>query len=179
MTERLNQFSSAPPQTRMLICTDGSTTLLLNALVGEQLSVRVDHQQQVPAARVRRIGCHILGIAPDVLVVDRQTRIFIPGKEVVSVNRVVIAGRESDRLVPPPDELLGPYLKKVGLALKRELIAASRDIWPLDENSPACVSKEYIIDCGTAGRMYVHERFNPRFVPLESRESLDPMEKDG
>ncbi|MFC0844349.1 MULTISPECIES: hypothetical protein [Streptomyces] len=179
MKERLNQFSSAPPHTRMLVCADGSTTLLLDALVGERLSVRVDHQQQVPAARVRRIGCQILGAAPDALVVDRQTRILTPDDEVISVNRVVIAGRESDRLVPPPDELLGPYLKKVGLALKRDPIAVSRDTWPLDDTSPACVSKEYIIDCGGAGRVYVHERFNPKFVPLEPLHTLEPLERDG
>ncbi|MEU6125006.1 hypothetical protein [Streptomyces sp. NPDC047123] len=167
MTEQLKEFPSAPPQTRMLVCADGSTTVLLDALVGEQLSVLVDHQRHVPAARVERIGCGILGAAPATVVVDRQSRILTPDREVISVNRVVIAGRGGDRLVPPPEELLGPYLKRAGLALKRELIAVSRGSWPLSGGSPDCVSKEYIIDCGDAGRVYVHERFNPRFVPLE------------
>ncbi|MBD0741165.1 hypothetical protein [Streptomyces sp. CBMA152] len=152
----------------MLVCTDGSTTLLLNALVGEGLSVRVDHQRQIPAAQVQRIGCHILGAAPNALVVDRQSRILTPDSDVISVNRVVIAGPHSDRLIPPPDELLGPYLKKSGLAMKREAIAAALDTWPLSgDASPECASKEYIIDCGDAGRVYIHEKFNPRYVPLE------------
>ncbi|MEV7196967.1 hypothetical protein AB0N81_34965 [Streptomyces sp. NPDC093510] len=171
MTEQLKEFPSAPPQTRMLVCADGSTTVLLDALMGEQLSVRVDHQRQVPAARVERIGCRILGASPGTLVVDRQSRILTSDRAVISVNRVVIAGRGSDSLVPPPEELLGPYLKRAGLALKRELIAVSRGSWPLAGPPSDCVSKEYVIDCGEAGRVYVHERFNPRFVPLEGRGS--------
>ncbi|WP_171165572.1 hypothetical protein [Streptomyces sp. I05A-00742] len=167
MTERLKEFSSAPPQTRMLVCADGSTTVLLDALVGEPLSVRVDHQRLVRAALVRHIGCRILGAAPDALVVDRQSRILTSGLDVISVNRVVIAARSDGELVPPRDELLGPYLKAMGLALTRETIAVSRDVWPLGGTAPACVSKEYVIDCGAPGRVYVHEKFNPRFVPLE------------
>lgn len=167
MTEQLKEFPSAPPQTRMLVCADGSTTVLLDALMGEQLSVRVDYQQHIPAASVERIGCHLLGASPGAQVVDRQSRILTSDRDVISVNRVVIAGRNSAALVPPPEELLGPYLKRAGLALKRELIAVSLGSWPLSGSSPDCVSKEYIIDCGDAGRVYVHERFNPRFVPLE------------
>ncbi|MFI8815883.1 MULTISPECIES: hypothetical protein [unclassified Streptomyces] len=165
MTERLNQFSSAPPQTRMILSSDGSTTLLLDALIGEKLSVGVDHQQRVPAARLKRIGCHILGVAPEALVVDRQSRILNTNNDVISVNHVVIAGRDRDKLVPPPGELLGPYLKRAGLPLKREPLAVSHETWPLGSTSPECVCKEYIIDCGDAGRVYIHEKFNPRFVP--------------
>ncbi|MBW8086517.1 MULTISPECIES: hypothetical protein [Streptomyces] len=166
MTDRLKQFSSAPPQTRMLVCADGSTTVLLDALVGERVSVRVDHQRRVPAARVRHIGCHILGASPGTLVIDRRSSILTSGKDVISVNRVVIAGRDSQKLVPPPEQPLGPYLKTAGFTLTREPIDVSRDIWPLDSAAPACVSKEYVIDCGSAGRVYVHEKFNPGFVPL-------------
>ncbi|QTT72425.1 hypothetical protein J7W19_02345 [Streptomyces mobaraensis NBRC 13819 = DSM 40847] len=175
MIERLGEFSSAPPQTRMLVCADGSTTVLLDALVGERLRVRVDHQRQVRAARVRHIGCHVLGAAPDALVVDRRSRILTPALDVISVNRVVIAARRCGQLVPPADELLGPYLKAMGLSLSREPIAVSRGVWPLGGAAPACVSKEYVIDCGGAGRVYVHERFNPRYVPLEYL----PPEKEG
>ncbi|MFD9792914.1 hypothetical protein ACFWXK_18400 [Streptomyces sp. NPDC059070] len=151
----------------MLLCADGSTTLLLDALVGEPLSIRVDHQQQIPAARLQRIGCHILGAASDDMVVDRQSRILTTNLEVISVNRVVIAGPDRDKLIPPPEELLGPYLKRAGLPIKREPLAVSRDTWPLDSADPECVSKEYIIYCGEAGRVYIHEKFNPRFVPLK------------
>ncbi|MBC2878362.1 MULTISPECIES: hypothetical protein [Streptomyces] len=175
MTERLGEFSSAPPQTRMLVCADGSTTVLLDALVGERLRVRVDHQRQVRAARVRHIGCDVLGAAPDALVVDRRSRILTPALDVISVNRVVIAARRCGQLVPPDDELLGPYLKAMGLSLTREPIAVSRGVWPLGGTAPACVSKEYVIECGGAGRVYVHERFNPRYVPLEPV----PPEQDG
>lgn len=162
----LSEFPSAPPQTRMLVCADGSTTVLLNALVGERLSIQVDQQQRVPAASVQRIGCQILGAAPGAPVVDRRSRILTSRGGVISVNHVVIAARGADGLVPPPEEFVGPYLKRVGLALRRELLAVSRGTWPLGPASD-CLSKEYLIDCGDAGRMYVHERFNPRFVPLE------------
>ncbi len=160
----LPEFSSAPPQTRMLLCADSSTTVLLEALLADRLKVQVEQQCLIRADDVPDIGCDLLGAEPSAIVVDRKSRILTTSHDVISVNRVIISGPERDALVPIDDELLGPHLRKIGLAMKRKPLAAGRDIWPVD--GMECCSKAYIIDCNSAGRVYVHERFNPQFIPL-------------
>ncbi|WP_026240265.1 hypothetical protein [Parafrankia discariae] len=164
--ERLREFATAPPHTRMLVCADGSTTVLLEALIGARLSVQVTRQRKVSAGDVPEIGCHLLGVEPEEIVVDRISRILTPADDVISVNRVVIGGPGAARLIPPDEELLGPHLRRIGVTARRDPLGAARGTWPLGGNRGECVSKEYVIDCGFAGRVYVHERFNPGFVPL-------------
>lgn len=166
LNDRLHEFSSAPPQTRMLLYADGSTTVLLEALVAAQLEVQVEQQRLVRADDIPNIGCDLLGAAPSAMVVDRKSRILTADHDVISVNRVIIAGPDRDALVPPDRELLGPHLRKIGLVVHRKPLAAARDTWPMAAAETACGSKTYVMDCGFAGQVYVHERFNPEFVPL-------------
>ncbi|QBJ98193.1 hypothetical protein ERC79_21295 [Rhodococcus sp. ABRD24] len=160
----LLEFSSAPPQTRMLLYADSSTTVLLEALVVDRLKVQVEQQILVRADDFPDIGCGLLGAAPSAMVVDRKSRILTADHDVISVNRVIIAGPDRDSLVPADGELLGPHLRNIGLVMQRKPLAAARDIWPVD--GMECGSKTYVIDCRPAGRVYVHERFNPQFIPL-------------
>ncbi|MBH0780852.1 hypothetical protein [Nocardia bovistercoris] len=166
VADALTEFSSAPPQTRMLLHADGSTTALLEALVAAPLSVQVEQQRVIRADDVSDVVRDLLGAARSAMVVERRSRILAVERDVVSVNRVIFAGPDREALVPPEDVLLGPHLRDIGLAVRRTRLAASREFWPAHGPRVRCGSKTYVMECGFAGRVYVHERFNPEFVPL-------------
>ncbi|MFJ9607463.1 hypothetical protein ACIRS1_14110 [Kitasatospora sp. NPDC101176] len=154
-----------PVATRMLLASDGSTTVLLESLLGRRLSVRVSLQHRVGAGQAPPQALASLGLGPEHTVVERHSVLVTDDDEVVSRNLVVFTAPPrgwsgaADDAVP-----LGHRLRDTLTLQHRRLLGSGTDRWSPDDEP--CAYKEYLISCDDGARLYVHERFDPRFVPL-------------
>ncbi len=153
------------PLTRMLLRSDGSTTLLLEAMLGTTLQVRVDSHLPVTMQDTDPRIRQVLRLDESDPLVLRRSRLTLPDGTTASVNRVIFragpaawSGQQSD------DVPLGLQLLLRGVLQRRHLLSAGLDRWPRDPIRP-CAFKEYLIHAGEDTPYYVHERFNPDVVP--------------
>ncbi|MCT9090722.1 hypothetical protein N4G70_17940 [Streptomyces sp. ASQP_92] len=151
--------------TRMLLASDGSTTLLLESLLDQPLSVRVTRQRTVVAGDAPERAATALGMGPCAPVVHRSSELVTDDDEVVSLNTVVFArppagwSGSSDDSVP-----LGRRLRSNQTLQYRSLLSSGGEVWPGEGRGLPCAFKEYLIHCEDGSRLYVHERFNPSYV---------------
>jgi hypothetical protein len=158
------------PLTRMLLRSDGSTTLLLEALLGVSLRLRVDSQLRMTLhevdVRVRRaLGLSdVNGEGPLVL---RRSRLTLPDGGEVSINRVLFQPGPTAWSGDQHDDVpLGLQLHAREALQRRRLLSAGIDRWPENPDRP-CAYKEYLIHTGEDTPYYVHERFNPHVIPVD------------
>ncbi|MGW8700697.1 hypothetical protein ACWGOK_27875 [Streptomyces eurythermus] len=162
--------------TRMLLAGDGSTTLLLEALLDCRLTVHVDRQELVPADRLAPAALAALGLGAGDTAVERISALRTPAGTVVSRNTVVFtapptgwSGSAQD-LAP-----LGRRLREGRTRQHREILSSGTAAWQDGGRQRACAYKEYVITCDDGRRLYVHERFSPDHVhpPAENRMDQD------
>jgi chorismate-pyruvate lyase len=164
----LADHTTLPAVTRMLLSADGSTTVLLEALVRARLTALVDRQGAVTPDQVPA-GLPDLLAGPDDhpgALVERRSRLVTPDLEVVSTNLVVVRHRDAAELLPPADVPLGRHLARHRLSVRREALRQTVGRWPLTPDQPPCAGKEYLIHCRAGARIYVRELFNPGFVAV-------------
>ncbi|WP_331445301.1 hypothetical protein [Streptomyces xanthochromogenes] len=155
--------------TRMLLACDGSTTLLLQALTGHNLSIRVDAQGDTPAGRLPRGIRSALGLVDTSVVLERRSCLVTSEQEVVSINRVVFDGAARKRMgVPDSLTPIGLQLRDQQVHQHREQLSTGLMRWrdSLTERWVDSAFKEYVIHYAAGGRAYVHEQFNPHMVHL-------------
>lgn len=160
--------SKFPAVTRMILSSDGSTTVLLEALVRSSLSAVVDSQHTIRRSAVPVRLQIILGADNEAEVVERRSRLVTPNMEVVSSNVVLIPDWDSGRLLPPDGCPLGRHLAHHELAGRRESLGQTIVSSPFGGGQQLCSSKEYLIHCRSGALIHVSELFNPRIVPLSS-----------
>lgn len=152
--------------TRMLLAGDGSTTVLLEALLDCRLTVHVDRQTVRPADRLPPAARAALGLSAADCAVERTSTLCTPAGAVVSRNTVVFtappagwSGSAQD-LAP-----LGRRLRERRTRQHREILSFGTAAWPDgDGRQRVCVYKEYVITCDDGRQLYVHERFSPDHV---------------
>lgn len=163
-------FTALPPQTRMLLESEGSTTILLESLIGCRLTVRVDSQFPVAAESLDRGVLDALGLPPDAKPVLRRSALLTPGGEVVSSNRVVFDGAAVPWLADRQDSTpLGLELRARNSLQHRVILDNGLARWPPDGAGTPCAFKEYLINCSDGSRIHLHETFSPRFVPVPGK----------
>lgn len=174
MTASLNADSvsvidtaTVPAVTRMLLASDGSTTVLLEALVRASLAAVVDSQRTIRRSAVPVRLQSFFAAEGEAEIIERRSRLITPKKEVVSSNVVLIPSWNSGELLPPVGCPLGRHLARHGLVRRRESFGQTIGSWPLDGEQQACLSKEYFIHCRSGALIYVFELFNPRIVPVK------------
>ncbi|MEV6276333.1 hypothetical protein [Nocardia sp. NPDC051832] len=159
---------AVPPIARMLLHADGSTTRLLEALLGQRVSLEVVEQQATLAATLAAEVRAALGCGAADEVVYRRSRLCAADGTVVSSNEVIVVCREPEiaRLLTDPVIPIGPALAAASRHLGRVLLATGWDIWPLSE-ADQCVYKQYLLlDSASVPVAHIRERFNPVFVPV-------------
>ncbi|MCZ4121786.1 hypothetical protein [Streptomyces sp. H39-S7] len=163
-------FTGLPPQTRMLLESEGSTTILLESLIGCRLSVRVDSQLPVDAASLDHRVLDALGLSPHAKPVLRRSALLTPGGEVVSSNRVVFDGAAVPWLADSQDPTpLGLGLRARNSLQHRVILDNGLADWPPGGAGTPCAFKEYLINCSDGSRIHLHETFSPHFVPVPGR----------
>lgn len=151
--------------TRMLLAGDGSTTLLLEALLDTRLTVRVDRQELLPVPSLDPAAVSALDLSPDAMAVQRTSALHTPAGAVVSRNTVVFTAPPAGWSASAEDLApLGRRLREGRTRQHREILSAGTAQWPDDGRGRPCAYKEYVITCGDGERLYVHERFSPDHV---------------
>lgn len=152
--------------TNMLLSSDGSTTLLLEALLDTRLSVRVDSQSMMPADRLLPRAVSALGLRPEGAAVERSSALLTPQGSVVSSNTVVFTAPPEGWSGSPSDTApLGKRLREQGTRQYRQILSTGTATWP-DGGDQRCAYKEYVITCDVSSRLYVRELFSPDYVHL-------------
>ncbi|MDH6579254.1 hypothetical protein [Kitasatospora sp. MAP5-34] len=161
-------FSAA--ETRMLLASDGSTTLLLQALLGRRLHLEVPYQSRFLALEFPHEIRAAIEADPHHELLVRHSELRTESGAVVSRNLVVanaeqrgaMYGLLGDRRTP-----LGHGLIALGLSQSRRLIASGLDHWEADGSAARCAFKSYVLSESGVPSIYIHERFNPEFVPAD------------
>lgn len=154
-----------PTGTRMLLASDGSTTLMLEALLETRLSAIADVQHRITADALPGGVRSALRIGSSAEVVERRSRLVLPSLDAVSVNHVVLAAPDIEAVLPAPGEPLGNALLARDVPQVRRLLRVGCfATWP--PNRGRCATKEYVIECGPMARIYVRELFNPTYIPV-------------
>ncbi|MET7472771.1 hypothetical protein ABZT17_00200 [Streptomyces sp. NPDC005648] len=167
--------------TRMLLAGDGSTTLLLEALLDTPLTVHVERQERVAVRELSAAAVRALGLPADGTAVRRSSVLRTPEGRAVSRNTVVFtappaawSGSAED---PAP---LGLRLRQGRTRQHREILSSGTGEWPEGGRVRPCAYKEYVITCDDGVRLYVHERFSPdRVRPLPDAVRDGPLPRTG
>ncbi|MFE0459123.1 hypothetical protein ACFW1A_07645 [Kitasatospora sp. NPDC058965] len=160
--------SSLPSVTRLLLGSDGSTTLLLEALLEEPLIVRVLTQIPATVGELPASARRALAVAESVPLVLRTSELRTAQGHRVSANRVLYP-RSGAGWLGGEDTPLGHRLRGRATPQYRELLGSGLAVWDPDTLA-VCAFKEYLIRCADGSWFYVYERFNPRDVPITVRE---------
>lgn len=156
-----------PAVTRMLLASDGSTTYLLEAMLGTRLSVVVDEQRHnLTATAIAPAIARLVGLNADDAVLLRTSRLVTDDGATISRNLVTarwppdpaIAEIITDRTAP-----IGPALRHAGIPQARRILRSGTARWSQTE-APAAF-KEYVINRPAASPVHIRETFNPHFVP--------------
>ncbi|MFG2491767.1 hypothetical protein ACGFSD_12010 [Streptomyces caniferus] len=155
--------------TCMLLSSDGSTTLLLEALLDTRLSVRVDAQSTMRADRLLPRAVSALGLRAEDAAIERTSALLTPEGSVVSSNTVVFTAPPGGWSGSPSDTApLGKRLREQGTRQHREILSSGTATWT-DGGKRRCAYKEYVITCDDSSRLYVRELFSPDYVHLPAR----------
>ncbi|WP_146153916.1 hypothetical protein [Nocardia brasiliensis] len=155
-----------PPIARMILHADGSTTRLLEALLGQPLSLSLQEQQAALAAAVAPEVRFALGCAVTDEIMYRRSQLCTSAGAVVSSNEVTVVCRDPGitALLTDGSAPIGHALAAAGRQLPRVLLASGWSAWP--DNLERCVYKEYLfLDAAGDPVAHIRERFNPVYVP--------------
>ncbi|MGX1770562.1 chorismate--pyruvate lyase family protein [Nocardia brasiliensis] len=160
-----------PPIARMILHADGSTTRLLEALLGQPLSLSLQEQQAGLAAAVAPEVRFALGCAATDEIMYRRSQLCSSAGAVVSSNEVTVVCRDPGitALLTHCGTPIGHALTAAGRQLPRVLPASGRSARP--DDLQRCVYKEYLfLDAAGDPIAHFRERFNPVYVPsVENR----------
>lgn len=155
------------PQTRMLLASDGSTTTLLQALLGEELELRLDGVDVRTGGDVAEAARAALGIDEDASVLVRRSALVTRAGVEVSRNRVVASALASDVIgrVLTGAKPIGTIMNGRRAGHHRIPLESGWSWWdPAGARLP-CAFKAYVIVEDGTPAIHVFERFNPRFIP--------------
>ncbi|MFD0359990.1 hypothetical protein ACFQZZ_00815 [Nocardia sp. GCM10030253] len=161
------------PTVRMLLSCDGSTTVLLEALTGETLFVRVDTQGDTAPESLSDTIREALALDTDAPVLERRSCLVTSEHEVVSINHVVTDNIARRRMGNPDTTIpFGIQLRQQRIPQYRAQVSSGLAPWQGGDEPTLSAFKSYIIHDADGGRTYVHEHFNPRLVQLGDHASL-------
>ncbi|MGO4423850.1 chorismate pyruvate-lyase family protein, partial [Streptomyces sp. MCAF7] len=161
----------SPAITRMLLASDGSTTLLLEALTGGKLTVDVLCQGRASAREFPPEIPGSIGVGAESELLVRRSRLRTASGESISKNLVVARqGNHSPMLslLSNTRAPLGRGLVSLGLSQSRHIVATGEDLWDDSSGSAEpCAYKAYVLVEQGDPLLYIHEKFNPMYVPLK------------
>ncbi|MGH3735657.1 MAG: hypothetical protein ACRDT6_08545 [Micromonosporaceae bacterium] len=153
----------------MLLASEGSTTTLLDALLGESLRLRLDEVRTGrgrEAPNAARTALHLTDTTP--VLVRRSALVTVAGL-VVSRNLVVARGPFDGPMgrVLTGAEPIGRTMNGSRDGHSRTLLEAGWSTWESGDGQLTCAFKAYVMSEGGRRQVYVEERFNPRCIPAD------------
>lgn len=170
------------PATRMLLSSDGSTTRLLEAVVGS-LRLQVLHQAVVDSADVPEPIRTALSLDSDAPVLNRCSALVDERSRLVSLNHVVALhtpDTQVGKIVSGTDHGIGPELARQRVEHRREPLEVGLARWPEGQSGRWAAVKVYLICRGDEPLVYLRELFNPALVCPATADSVTlPAREDG
>ncbi|MFE0045516.1 hypothetical protein [Streptomyces albireticuli] len=159
------------PVTRILLASDGLTTVLLQALTQSALTPQVDGIEMTPGQHVEATARGLLRPATGDVCLVRRTRLVSRTGEVVSANTVTArAGQDAriDAAMRDRTRPIGFAFAAAGLPMDRRISRIGLTSWPQAPDTP-CAFKAYTLNADDRPWAYIRELFSPRIVPPATR----------
>ncbi|GAA4726252.1 chorismate pyruvate-lyase family protein [Brevibacillus fulvus] len=159
--------------TRMLLRSDGSTTLLLESLLNTSLQVAVPSQKVVRTDEVEADILQWLCVESGEPLLVRHSALVTPAQEVVSRNYVVARTQIAESLLTgmEQEELpLGKLLLGERWPQYRQLLGHGTREFTFDAVPSTCAFKHYVIWLEQKPLLYIRELFHPKFVAAHAFE---------
>ncbi len=149
----------------MLLASEGSTTTLLQALVGERLELRLDELSDSTVGEAYEAARRALGVEKETPVLVRRSALVTASGVEISRNVVVAQGPFTGVVghVLTSTEPIGRVMNGSRAGHRRILLESGWSTW----GDAPCAFKSYLIVEDDQPTIYVFERFNPRFIPTE------------
>lgn len=161
----LNGGSDLPVGTRMMLAGDGSTTLMLQLLVGSELHVElVAPDDDVTDDDVSDYVASVFCANEFFDLAIRHSRLFDRYHDLISENIIVYRNSDRNALMPVDDTPFGVHTRNLGLYERRRVIAYGVTSDRFGLLPSAAPGRVYEIGFSSGRHVLVHEVFNPRFV---------------
>jgi chorismate-pyruvate lyase len=170
--------AAAREAARLLLWSDGSTTRMLESLIGCELVVKVESQEYVKPEWLAPMVVEALGVCEEDKLVERRSTLRDRNDSVLSKNVVVFAGPDIDYVLATLGNgiPLGRWLRESHVMQFREILAVGTAAWSDGSPDLTCAFKEYVITCNSGVRLYVLEKFNPAYINPSVLGSIGRME---
>ncbi|MGW0252008.1 hypothetical protein ACWDYH_35810 [Nocardia goodfellowii] len=152
--------------TRALLANDGTTTVLLEAVLRAPVSVTVADQFRAQPYALSAETRRALHLTNGQTVVIRQSVLLSPDRQPVSWNRLIIVAIPGHRLDPLAEDRhtpLGTAMAAAGIAGYRRTLAIGHRPWPPTGSRAA--AKTYLADIDGRPRLHSTEIYNPDLFP--------------
>lgn len=155
----------------MLLASDGSTTILLQAMLDEPLILRLDEVCVGSGAQMGTVTRRALELGPDTPVIVRRSALVTGAGVVVSRNHVVGRATADDAVgqVLTAGRPIGWTMNGARAGHRREILDAGWSHWEAGGRQVPCAFKSYVIYDHGAPRVHIVERFNPGLIPSDRR----------
>lgn len=153
-----------PSSTRMMLHNEGSTTVLLQSLVGSALSAEVLPEIDIGSIPPSVHLARVFGTGPHADLGIRRSRLRDATGAVVSENIITFCGNDRDYVIPSGKTPFGLHTRRLGLFERRRIFGAGVTTDPFGLLPAGSPGRVYEIEFSNRVRVLVHEVFNPRFV---------------
>ncbi|MFI9408066.1 chorismate--pyruvate lyase family protein [Nocardia sp. NPDC052316] len=160
----------ADPSTRTLLAGDGTTTLLLEAILRAPVTVRVREQHLQDAEELPPEIGRALQLPPQCRVLVRESMLITPDEQPVSYNRAIITTEPGNPLYPLIDDRhtpLGRALLAAAIEQHRQILTTGHRHWPFSAEFRAAAAKTYLIHMDGRPRLHLTETYSPDLFPAD------------
>ncbi|MDO3646212.1 chorismate--pyruvate lyase family protein [Nocardia mangyaensis] len=159
----------ADPTTRALLACDGSTTVLVEAMLRARVTIDVREQFEQPAAALpHELRC-ALGLCGSDHVLVRNSVLLAPGERPVSWNHAVVVATDGNPLYPlcfDRTRPLGSAMAAAEISLRRQVLYTGHHRRPVGGPGPAA-GKCYLICTDGVPRLHMTEVYSPELFPAD------------
>ncbi|APE35412.1 hypothetical protein BOX37_17300 [Nocardia mangyaensis] len=153
----------ADPTTRALLACDGSTTVLLEAVLRTPVTIDVRQQFEQRATALSPELCGVLGLSDGHRVLVRRSVLLAPGGRPVSWNHAVVVAAGGNPLYPlcfDRTRPLGTAMAEADISHRRRVLSTGHHRWPDGGSGPAA-GKCYLICTDGTPQLHLTEVYSP------------------
>ncbi|MEV7581229.1 3-deoxy-7-phosphoheptulonate synthase [Streptomyces erythrochromogenes] len=155
---------SLPSATRMMLCNEGSTTVLLQSLMDSSLFAEVLPGPDPAALQDSAHVTDVFGTGPHPDLRIRRSRLRDRTGAVVSENLITFRRGDAAHVIPRGATPFGLHTRRLGLYERRRILATGLTVEAFGLLPADAPGRAYEIAFSNDVVVLVHEVFNPRFV---------------
>ncbi|MDQ1646732.1 MAG: 3-deoxy-7-phosphoheptulonate synthase [Cryptosporangiaceae bacterium] len=151
-----------PSAARMMLTNDGSTTVLLQSMLGSALSAEVLPEIDIASIRTSVHLAEVFGPEIRDELGVRRSRLRDESGTVVSENVITFRDGDRDRLIPSGETPFGLHTRGLGLYERRRILGGGLTIDSFGLLPIGSPGKVYEIEFSNRAKVLIYEVFNPR-----------------